>query len=197
MRKPQIAENDRLLAFNQRVIEQALTLVAAYEGLQSPRFAGPVGAHLRHVVEHYEALLFPMQDGVVDYDSRVRSQELETQPKVAASRLRMLHAQLNELTKASLGAPVQVLGLAGTAGEFSFAVPSSIARELVFLASHAVHHYALLAAHCQEQGIALPADFGKAPATVAHEGAQRTAAGAAQPSQPHLKETPCPTLQQA
>lgn len=196
MPKPDMPDNARLLAFNQRVIDQALALVAAHDGPQSPRFAGPVGSHLRHIVEHYEALLFPMDAGLVDYDSRARSTALQTDPKVAASRLRTLHAQLTELPAASLDAPVQVLGLAGTAGEFSFAVPSSIARELVFLASHAVHHYALLAAHCQAQAIPLPADFGKAPATVAHERAQRKAAEAAQPAPPIRKETPCPTLLQ-
>jgi hypothetical protein len=201
MRKPEIPDNARLLAFNQHVIDQALALVGAYEGQQSTRFAGPVGSHLRHVVEHYEALLFPRDAGLVDYDSRLRSKTLETDPNVAANRLRSLRAQLTELPAAHLDAPVQVLGLAGTAGEFSFAVPSSISRELVFLASHAVHHYALLAAHCQAQGIHIPADFGKAPATVAHERAQeraqRKAAEAAQSFPPIRKETPCLTTLQA
>ena len=73
-----------------------------------------------------------------------------------------------------LGMPVRVCGQCGGAGEFSFNHPSSIGRELAFVASHTVHHFALLAAHCQQHGIPTPADFGKAPATVAHERASRS-----------------------
>ena len=54
------------------------------------------------------------------------------------------------------------------AGEFNFEVESSLGRELVFVASHAVHHYALLAAHLRQLGLPVPEGFGLAPATVAH-----------------------------
>jgi hypothetical protein len=169
--------------------------VFAHDGPQRPSFAGPVGSHLRHIVEHYEALLFAGQPGVIDYDSRPRCRELETQPAEAARRLGALRAKLADYPADGLDAPVQVLGLAGSAGEFAFAVPSSVARELVFVASHAIHHYALLAAHCQQHGIPIPADFGKAPATVAHERAQQQAAGITQPTIATLpKEKPCPAL---
>jgi hypothetical protein len=187
-------DNGRLLAFNQRVIDQALEVVAAFEGPLSPLFAGLVGSHLRHIVEHFEALLFPVQPGVVDYDSRARCRKLETQTALATSRLFALQTRLADYPVHGLASPVQVFGMGGTAGEFAFAVTSSVARELVFVASHAVHHYALLAAHCRLQGIALPADFGKAPSTIAYERAHRQAAAAvvrhAETPQETPRETP-------
>jgi hypothetical protein len=89
---------------------------------------------------------------------------------------------------AALTLPLQVRGLGGLAGEFGFEVPSTLGRELAFLASHAVHHFALLKAHCLQQGIPLGEDFGKAPATVAH-------ARASNPSTPFvpMKESTCHT----
>jgi hypothetical protein len=185
------ADLQHLLAFNQQVLDQALALVALHAELGGPCYAGPVGSHLRHVIEHYDALLFPAQTGEVDYDSRARNRELETQPTLAARRLQALAQCLQDLPGAWLNGSVRVRGVAGTAGEFAFAAPSSLARELAFVASHAVHHFALLKTHCQALGIPTPADFGKAPATVAHERAQDKAPAETAHT---LKEPPCLTL---
>jgi hypothetical protein len=157
-----------LLAYNQQLIDQALALVAAHEAPAAPHYRGLAGAHLRHVIEHYEALVFPAACGVVDYDSRSRDRVLEGNPVLASERLFALHVNLGAWTPLALSAPVQVHGQTGTAGEFSFAVLSSIGRELAFLATHTVHHFALLAPYCRQHGIPTPADFGQAPSTVAN-----------------------------
>lgn len=65
-------------------------------------------------------------------------------------------------------APVVVQLRGGLDGEDNFISFSSLARELLFLASHAVHHYAVIKMHCAAQGISLGEDFGKAPSTVRH-----------------------------
>lgn len=165
---------DPLLAFNRQLIEQALALVAAHGTGATASYAGPVGAHLRHVIEHHEALVFPATVGVVDYDGRARDRELERNPTLASERLLALHAALGIDTRLSLSAPVQVHGQCGAAGELSFSVASSVARELAFVASHTVHHFALLMPHCRQHGIPTPADFGRAPSTVAHARASTT-----------------------
>jgi hypothetical protein len=159
----------RLLRFNAAVLNQALALVAAHQKSGAPAYAHPVGAHLRHVIEHYEALIVPDEPGVVDYDQRPRDRELATKTSVARLRLQGLLRQLAGWTGSRLDAPVQVRGLGGLAGDFHFAVPSSVGRELVFVASHAIHHYAVLQPHCTQHGIPISAEFGRAPATVAHE----------------------------
>lgn len=169
----------RLLRFSAAVLGQAHPLVAAHWRSRASAYAYPIGAHLRHVIEHYEALLQPKWLGVVDYDQRPRDHELQTNPGVALLRMHALMRRLNDWTAADLDATVQVRGRGGLAGDFGFAVGSSVARELVFVTSHAIHHYALLKPHCLQHGIPIAADFGRAPATVAHETAppaQRLAA---------------------
>ena len=170
---------ERLLSFNQQVIDQALAVVSGHEvsgsSTGSPSFSGPVGAHLRHVIEHYEALIHGLPLGVVDYDGRPRDRQLEASAALARDRLQSLRQMLGQWTPDMLDRPVQVLGQGGVAGDFDFRVTSSVGRELVFLASHAVHHFALLSAHLQRHGISVPTHFGKAPGTVANEIATRRA----------------------
>lgn len=165
----QDSDTQRLLQFSIDVLAQAVALVVLHEPPGAPAYASPVGAHLRHVIEHFEALLLPAVPGIVNYDRRPRDRELEAQPAVARARLHALQARLRQTSVAQLAAPIRVLGLGGLAGEFEFAVDSSVARELVFVASHAIHHFALLQSHCQQQGMPVGARFGRAPATVAHE----------------------------
>ncbi len=180
------AEATRLLGFNHHLLDQALGLVAAHERPGAPPFATPAGAHLRHVIEHYEALLIPRRPGTVDYDSRRRDPEVERSPRAARARLQALQQCLQLWRDAALGAVLQVRGQGGTAGEFGFEVASTLGRELAFLASHTVHHFALLKPHCLQHHLAVDADFGKAPATVAHERARDTA-----PTPTLMKEIPC------
>jgi hypothetical protein len=174
-----------LLAWNLELLEQALGLVAWYRRPGAPAYAGLVGSHLRHVIEHHEALLLPRRPGVVDYDSRPRDPQLENLADIAAVRLARLKDCLVPALAARLDEPVRVRCRGGLDGRFEHALPSTVARELAFVASHAVHHFALLAAHCQRIGVPLGAGFGKAAATVAHERATSV--------QPLVKGvSPCP-----
>lgn len=158
-----------LIDFNCQLLDQALALVAAHSGQHAPAYAGPVGSHLRHVIEHLEALVFDRPEGQVDYDSRRRDPVLERSPSLARERLLALQERLRAWPQAQLSSPVQVLGQTGPEGDLRFACGSSFGRELAFLASHTLHHFALLKSHCQQQGIAVDPNFGKAPATVAND----------------------------
>lgn len=184
---------ERLLRFNCELLDQALALVAAHEEPGAPAYSIHVGPHLRHVIEHYEALVFRADEASVDYDRRPRDRELERDTALARSRLLALKQQLSDWPDTWLGAPLHVHGQGGSTGEFNFATVSSIGRELVFLSSHATHHYALLQVLCQQQGIATDPRLGLAPATVAH------GLGASTDSNPsHLmKERACSALQSA
>lgn len=177
---------ERLLHFNRRLLEQVRVVAAAHRLPGMPAYAIKVGAHLRHIIEHYDALLAAPATGIVDYDARPRERALETDPALACARAGSLQQRLAGREIGSLAEPLLVRGKAGVAGEFDFAVASSLGRELVFVASHAVHHFALLIDYCARNGIAVGPDFGKAPATVAHERAL------APVSSTSRKETPCP-----
>ena len=48
------------------------------------------------------------------------------------------------------------------------AVPSNVAREIMFCVGHAIHHYAILKLLCAGAGVDLPYEFGIAPSTLTH-----------------------------
>lgn len=187
MTAPPTDDLDALLAFNRQVLLQALGLVDAHRTTPGAVYAGPVGAHLRHLIEHHEALLSALAGAVVDYDGRPRDRQLEVDPTLAARRLQMLLRQLAGVAK-RLDPVLWVRGQCGLDGTAGFTVRSSLGRELAFVASHAIHHFALLLPHVRRQGLPLPADFGLAPATVAH---QRFTAPAVSPL---AQESPCPPV---
>lgn len=163
------ADAETLLQFNRELLAQALGLVLAHEGPDAPRFADHAGPHLRHVIEHYETMLLRPLGEPLTYDRRARDRELERCPLRARARLLGLQQRLHSWTGATLATPVRVINRIGGLGEFELATQSTLGRELVYLASHAVHHFALLSAYCQQHGFAVGRHFGKAPSTVAHE----------------------------
>ncbi len=174
-----------LINFNCEVIDQSIALLALYDSHNPAAFSGPAGAHLRHIIEHYDALLSPPAAGVVDYDLRLRDRELERNIALARRRLQALRMRIagDTMPPETL---LQVRGQGGLEGDFEFVITSSFGRELVFVASHALHHYALMRPYCQAAGISVSCDFGKAPSTVAHERASaahvKTAITGATPS---------------
>jgi hypothetical protein len=157
-----------LVGFNLEILEQALGVARGFcsqPHLDYGRFVGP---HFRHVIEHYDALLMPSRKGTIDYDQRPRDESLDNDPRVAVMRLETLLKRLLRLSGHDTREVLDVRGLGGTEGDQAFSVRSSLERELVFVAMHAIHHYAMVAQACVASGVELPAGFGRAPATVAH-----------------------------
>jgi uncharacterized damage-inducible protein DinB len=156
----QFAEAPRLLGLPQ-------TALAAFA-------RGAVGAHVRHVLDHYESFLHGLASGRVDYDRRERERELERDPELARERLETCALRLEALERSELDRPLVVR--TETAPGRSREGASSLGRELQFLASHTVHHYALIAVLVRLWGVAPDDDFGVAPSTLAYEqGASRCA----------------------
>lgn len=158
----------RLLDFNDEVLAQGAALAAAHEAVDAPPFDPLVGPHLRHVIEHYEALLMRPGTHEVDYDGRPRDRALEHSPTLARERLAAIRATLRTGIAGDVDDPIVVHARIGLEGRWPLMTTSTVGRELVFLASHAVHHYALLREHCVRHGLSMPLHFGIAPATVAH-----------------------------
>jgi hypothetical protein len=164
----------RLLAYNDDVLAQGEALArahedrAAHDGAAAPDFGTLVGPHLRHIIEHYEALLLRPFAGEVDYDGRPRDRALERSPALARQRIAALRAALRADKGENLDDALVVFSQGGVEGQWPLATASTVARELVFLASHTVHHFALLREHCARHGIRVHPYFGIAAATVAH-----------------------------
>lgn len=158
----------RLLAFNDEVLAQGGALAAAHEADAAAPFAPLAGPHLRHVIEHYEALVMRPGAHEVDYDGRPRDRALERSPTLVRERIAALRAALHGGGADDIDEPLIVHARIGPEGRWPLVTTSTVGRELVFLASHAVHHYALLREHCVRHGLAVAPHFGIAPATVAH-----------------------------
>lgn len=167
-----LSEWAAMLAFNRQLLDQALDLVA--EGAQRPErdFALDCGAHLRHLVEHYEAFLQAVAVGgaaLIAYDRRPRDRAAEACPQQMRERLLRLQAALAGLATEDPERPCAVELRGGVDGDQLWVSRSTLARELLFLASHTTHHYALIASRLAAQGVMLDARFGKAPATLRFE----------------------------
>lgn len=163
--RPALSE---LITYNVEIVGQALAIAQALEARHAD-FATQVGPHLRHIVEHYEALLNGMGGSIVDYDHRSRDRDVESDPALAATRLRAVMDRLEQLRGSHAAHDLSVGLDGGGDGEHFFVLGSTLGRELLFLASHAVHHFALLKPALREAGMITHRDFGKAPSTVRHE----------------------------
>jgi hypothetical protein len=115
----------------------------------------------------------------IDYDARRRDLRMQTDPEATIAALQTLINSMEASMPGSglaLDTPMKTRLQAGTSGEFELQVATTLGRELLFVASHTVHHYALLGHYCRAAGVEPGQDFGKAPATVAFEHSRAVAA---------------------
>ena len=169
--------NAALLEMNKRWLGQALDLLGRVDDRcfsTSPAGLAPhrVCSHLRHVVESYECFLDGLESAQVDYDGRKRDLTIERSPAAAATRICSLLDRLE--TEPSLGFDMIVFVRAEEADALGLADPylmSSVARELMMLSSHTIHHFALIAMTLRAHGMAMEPDFGVAPSTLRHQAA--------------------------
>lgn len=155
---------------NQRLLDQlerALLPVGLEEYTHEAPELGlsPLGAHTRHVLDVYDALLQGHAQGRVDYDARARDHRTEQDRSHALLRIRRTHRALGGLIS-SEDRSLRVR-LDAAPGEALW-TQSSLGRELVACASHTVHHLALMAVLLRSQGHPPEDGFGVAPSTLRH-----------------------------
>lgn len=146
----------------------AKKVVDNYREVITPFFISSAGVHMRHIIDHYLALISGLNQGLIDYDVRHRGDRLELEPELAQAKLVQIAHWLQSLATTDLN---RALVLSTEVSVFETKIqsmPTSLARELIFAGSHAVHHYAMIAQIAQQQKMELPANFGIAPATATH-----------------------------
>ena len=128
-----------------------------------------VGPQFRHCLDFYGCLLRDLDSGQVDYDRRLRQNEVEADRDAALTELEGIIDGLASISGERIDAPLEVRSdLAPGEEPDSAWNASTVGRELRFLASHTVHHYALIALLLRQRGIEPGEGFGVAPATAAH-----------------------------
>lgn len=146
--------------------------IALLEGLSDRLYSepvrgwAPVGAQYRHVLEHYQSFLRGLPVGRVDYDDRPRDLRLECSRSDALEASRACLAGIDALERAT-DHEIRVQMDSGAGSELPDWRSSSAGRELQFLASHTVHHFALIKLLLEGSAV-LDDDFGMAPSTIVH-----------------------------
>ena len=161
-----------LIMNNIAALTHALTVIEGLpEGVFADQseasFSASVGEHFRHIIEHYQLFLAGLPIGLVDYDSRPRNAQLETDPANARASIQNLCQRLRDLSAADPNQPLMVRCCTALETAEEAPVPSCVSRELVFLHSHSVHHFALITLILKRHGLTVDANFGIAPATLA------------------------------
>jgi len=160
-----------LVVTNVRLLEQASDLLgrmpdAAY-GVGTPE-AKPVGPHFRHILDHYSCFVAGRPQGRVDYDARTRDPDLESNRGRARQRILELAADLASITAEELDTPVEIRLECGLGDETEQWSRSTLRRELQFLLSHTIHHFALIGLLLARHGVDPGEEFGVAPSTLKH-----------------------------
>ncbi len=162
-------------------IQQAVDLLrglpeALYVRVNPPAYESSIGAHLRHNIDHYHSFIEGIGDGKIDYDHRNRDKRLETDVSVSLAVLESVVANLSGLTADSLDASLLVRMDCGGDSAWSHSSPR---RELQFLLSHTVHHYAIIGMICRLNGHQPNSEFGVAPSTLKYRASQQNSVSCA------------------
>jgi uncharacterized damage-inducible protein DinB len=126
-----------------------------------------VGAHVRHCLDHVEALLAGAEKGEVDYDRRQRGTAVETSREAALDVIQRQERQLLAFPPHSERRPLRLSAMVSSCLPPT-EVETTVGRELAFVLSHTVHHNALIAVMALTLGVPIPDRFGYAPTTIAH-----------------------------
>ncbi len=130
-------------------------------------FGGSIGGHVRHCLDHVEAVISGADAGAIDYDHRERGTEVETDPVAAIVEIDRLDSLLGIMPDDASGRTVVVkimLRGDGSVKEMS----STVGRELAFVFSHTIHHGAMIGGMVRALGGDAPEGFGLAPSTIAY-----------------------------
>ena len=155
------------------VVRQAIDLLGdinlgEYQKKLPPHFPSSIGSHMRHIVDHFLALMNGVSLGLVDYNVRHRHNDVEQFPNAAIESFEQISLWLDSLQDESLDQVLKVSTEIDVSRTHSTTCQSTLERELVFASSHAIHHYALIRIICSMQNKNVPEFFGYAPATITH-----------------------------
>lgn len=161
--------NQRLIETNVCALDEGAQLLSVlhvdqYTDGFKPAFHSTIGAHFRHVLEHYRCFFIQLNDRAFCYDKRERDQALECDIDYARQTISDLTSQF-----ALLNDDVFKQTYTIDDEQSQGSVVTTLQRELLFLQSHTVHHYAIIGAMTRAFGSQPEKDFGVAIATRSHQ----------------------------
>jgi uncharacterized damage-inducible protein DinB len=142
--------------------------LADYVEIVSPNFISSAGSHMRHVIDHYLALITGIKNNHIDYDVRHRGNQIESSPQLAKEQLSNISNWINNLSKSDLDKIISLSTEVSITKQSVQKVTTTVARELIFLGTHSVHHYSMISQICYAQNAPVPEMFGVAPGTLSY-----------------------------
>ena len=157
-----------------------------------PVVGASVGQHFRHSMDHMERVATILNDRQeldhLHYDVRIRGGNDEHDMDAAKERIQRVSTLFrNEIDKVLVGneesstsnIPVMACFFLSGDSDDEFLLPSTLERELGFVAHHAIHHLAMVKIIAIDTLRLLPPDglpdgFGKAPSTIVYDNQQKT-----------------------
>jgi len=166
--------NQRLIETNVAALEEGAQLLKVLKDNQytegyKPAFHSTIGAHFRHVLEHYRCFLRQHESLQFCYDSRERDQQLESDVDYANRTIAELIEGLQKITNQAFEQSYTIVDEQSVSP-----VATNLHRELLFLQSHTVHHYAIVGAMTRALGNQPDDEFGVAIATRTHQREKNT-----------------------
>ena len=58
-----------------------------YTEIPVPNFMSSAGSHIRHIVDHYSAIMAGIESDIIDYDVRTRGSQIEECPEIAVKKV--------------------------------------------------------------------------------------------------------------
>jgi hypothetical protein len=129
-----------------------------------PYIVSCIGEHLRHVLDLYYAL--KEQVDVIDYDVRRRGALVESCRITGLAELEHIKAWLLTLQPHMMNNKMMMSTEVSVVETLVAKVETSLIRELIFVSTHAIHHYALMDISAKLCDFDTPDNMGVAPATL-------------------------------
>jgi hypothetical protein len=96
-----------------------------------------IGKHVRHIIEYYLCLIKGIKEGIVNYDQRQRSLEIENNLNYAIQVVQNIIFEIESLEDESICMQVEY-------ADNLMSIQTSIFREIAYNTDHAVHHMAMI-----------------------------------------------------
>lgn len=125
-----------------------------------------IGAHIRHVHDHFKALHEGKKSGTVDYNRRNRNSQAETNIAICEAEHQWVLAAMSDAIPCNHA--LKVISEIDCFERNNTEIPSSLDRELLYLINHTIHHVAIIKLILEHHRIDVPDYIGLAPSTATY-----------------------------
>lgn len=150
----------------QNINQQVISIIDA---LDNPLFQktgkdqSSIGQHIRHIINFFESVNQGIEQNSINYDNRHRSVDIENNTNLAKQAMNnQTILLLQKIDEQDLSNTVEVK-------ENSHTAESTIARELISLQSHTIHHLAIIKPLIKSMNIVISESIGISASTIIYK----------------------------